>query len=196
MPHLPDPGSRYAVTDVEALRALTHPLRARLLAELRLHGAATASQLGRTLGESSGATSYHLRQLERYGFIHEAPEQASRREREWCASHAMTSIDPSRFLGTDGQDVVDEISGRQVSRLVDQSATWLATRTSWSAEWVSSAGYDDTMARLSPAACARLHERLLEVVAELERESREDPAAQWVSVFLAAIPQTHDQVGT
>ena len=193
MPRRPDPGSRYDVTDVEALRALTHPLRARLLGELRLNGAATASQLGRRLGESSGATSYHLRQLARFGFIHEGPEQASRRERVWEAAHALTTIDPARFLGGAGQEVVDEITGRQVERLVDQSTTWVATRASWSAEWVSSAGYDDTMARLSPAACARLHERLLDVVRELERGSVDDPDVEWVSVFLAAIPQTPEQ---
>src|SRR5688500_20312710 len=57
------------VTDVRALRALAHPLRNRLLGQLRLHGPATASQLGRTVGESSGATSYHLRQLAAYGFV-------------------------------------------------------------------------------------------------------------------------------
>ena len=51
------------VTDVRALRALAHPLRNRLLGQLRLNGPATASQLGRVVGESSGSTSYHLRQL-------------------------------------------------------------------------------------------------------------------------------------
>ena len=59
------------VTDVRALRALAHPLRTRLLGQLRFHGPATASQLGRAVGESSGATSYHLRQLEACGFDEE-----------------------------------------------------------------------------------------------------------------------------
>ncbi|HJU96652.1 MAG TPA: helix-turn-helix domain-containing protein, partial [Jiangellaceae bacterium] len=49
------------VQDLEPLRAFTHPLRMRLLAALRSDGPATASDLGRLLGESSGATSYHLR---------------------------------------------------------------------------------------------------------------------------------------
>ena len=44
-----------------------------MLGELRLNGAATASQLGRRLGESSGATSYHLRQLARFGSKAEWP---------------------------------------------------------------------------------------------------------------------------
>ena len=59
----------FDLTDPAALRALAHPLRGKLLAALRIDGPATASMLARRYGESSGATSYHLRQLARYGFI-------------------------------------------------------------------------------------------------------------------------------
>ena len=79
------------VTDVRALRALAHPLRNRLLGQLRLNGPATASQLGRVVGESSGSTSYHLRQLAAYGFVEEVEGQGTARERWWRARHRMTS---------------------------------------------------------------------------------------------------------
>ena len=49
------------------------------------HGSATASQLGRHLGESSGQTSYHLRQLEKHGFVEDDPAHARGRERWWRA---------------------------------------------------------------------------------------------------------------
>lgn len=62
--------------DAHSLRGLAHPLRIRLLGDLRLHGPATASQLAERLGESSGATSYHLRQLAAYGFVEDAPSTA------------------------------------------------------------------------------------------------------------------------
>lgn len=64
------------------LRALAHPLRLQLLEVLHVEGPATASQLGRKLGESSGATSYHLRALHRAGMIEEA-ERRNGRERWW-----------------------------------------------------------------------------------------------------------------
>lgn len=64
------------------LRALAHPLRLQLLEVLHVEGPATASQLGRRLGESSGATSYHLRALHRAGMIEEA-DQRNGRERWW-----------------------------------------------------------------------------------------------------------------
>lgn len=68
-----------------ALKAFTHPLRMAIFSELGRHGSATASQLARTLGESSGQTSYHLRQLERHGFVEDDPEHTGGRERWWRA---------------------------------------------------------------------------------------------------------------
>lgn len=62
--------------DARSLRGLAHPLRMRLLDALRFGGPATASQLAAKLGESSGATSYHLRQLAAHGFIEDAPSAA------------------------------------------------------------------------------------------------------------------------
>jgi DNA-binding transcriptional ArsR family regulator len=64
------------------LRALAHPLRVQLVQLLHAEGPATASQLARRLGESSGATSYHLRALYRAGMVEEA-EQRNARERWW-----------------------------------------------------------------------------------------------------------------
>ncbi|HZB35626.1 MAG TPA: helix-turn-helix domain-containing protein, partial [Gaiellaceae bacterium] len=63
------PLNRKQVEDLETLRAFVHPLRNRLLGALRIDGPATASELARRFDESSGATSYHLRQLARYGFV-------------------------------------------------------------------------------------------------------------------------------
>ena len=79
------------VTDVRALRALAHPLRNRLLGLLRLHGPSTATLLGEVVGESSGSTSYHLRQLAHYGFVEDAGGLGTGRERWWRARHRMTS---------------------------------------------------------------------------------------------------------
>lgn len=67
----------------EALKALSHPLRIQILDLLAQHSALTASGLAKLLGETSGATSYHLRQLERHGFIQEVPDRGTARERWW-----------------------------------------------------------------------------------------------------------------
>ncbi|KQR08353.1 helix-turn-helix domain-containing protein [Cellulomonas sp. Leaf334] len=67
----------------EELKALAHPLRMAMYDYLSEHGSATASQLGRHLGESSGQTSYHLRQLEKHGFVEDDPTHARGRDRWW-----------------------------------------------------------------------------------------------------------------
>src|SRR5579862_3303759 len=64
--------------DAGAVRALTHPLRLELLDLLRFEGPSTASRLARRVAESSGATSYHLRQLARHGFIERDPRDGGR----------------------------------------------------------------------------------------------------------------------
>ncbi|TDE59963.1 MarR family transcriptional regulator [Nonomuraea mesophila] len=73
----------YVLDDPERLKALAHPMRRRMLTLLNLHGPATSTTLGELLGAKTGTTSYHLRQLEKYGFIEEIPERSSGRERWW-----------------------------------------------------------------------------------------------------------------
>jgi DNA-binding transcriptional ArsR family regulator len=69
--------------DMESLKALSHPLRVQLFDMLSVYGPATASGLAERLGESSGATSYHLRQLEKHGFVRELEGHGTTRERWW-----------------------------------------------------------------------------------------------------------------
>jgi DNA-binding transcriptional ArsR family regulator len=82
----------------DALRALAHPLRIRILDELSMFGPLTASGLGERLGESSGATSYHLRQLEKVGLVEEDTEKGNARDRWWRRRPGPISIpDPAEF---------------------------------------------------------------------------------------------------
>ena len=78
----------------ESLKAFAHPLRMSMYGELQRLGAATASQLARILGESSGQTSYHLRQLERHGFVEDDPNHTGGRERWWRA----VSAEPAKAI--------------------------------------------------------------------------------------------------
>lgn len=71
------------VLDAGALRALSHPLRVQIFDILANEGPQTASTLADILGESSGATSYHLRALARHDLIREIEGERSGRERWW-----------------------------------------------------------------------------------------------------------------
>lgn len=80
-----------------ALKALAHPLRVKIVDTLGTYGAHTASGLAARLGESSGATSYHLRQLEKHGFVRENTERGSARERWWERSPEGITVDPIEY---------------------------------------------------------------------------------------------------
>jgi DNA-binding transcriptional ArsR family regulator len=74
------------------LRGLAHPIRVRLLFLLETDGPATASQLGRRIGQSSGVTSYHLRILGELGFVEEDTARGNARDRWWRVRYRASAF--------------------------------------------------------------------------------------------------------
>jgi DNA-binding transcriptional ArsR family regulator len=74
--------NRRRVTDARDMAALAHPLRLDLLELLLVHGAMTASEAGRKLGESASNVSWHLRKLAEHGFVRQSATGPGRR-RPW-----------------------------------------------------------------------------------------------------------------
>ena len=96
------------VLDAAAVKAFAHPLRVRLYYLLDADGPATASGLAARVGESSGSTSYHLRQLARHGVIVEVPDRGTAKERWWQTDPAGFTVhgtalrqDPATAAATD-----------------------------------------------------------------------------------------------
>ncbi|WP_447002866.1 ArsR/SmtB family transcription factor [Saccharothrix isguenensis] len=73
------------VTDVDALKALAHPLRVSLLNHLVAVGPRTASECAEAVGSTASNCSWHLRQLAKAGFV-ERVEAGDGRERPWRAT--------------------------------------------------------------------------------------------------------------
>lgn len=81
----PEPAGRANGDQSAIFRTLANPLRRRILSHLQQHQEANSATLARALGESTGTTSYHLRQLAEQGFVAEIPEKSRGRERWWRA---------------------------------------------------------------------------------------------------------------
>ncbi|WP_243064732.1 helix-turn-helix transcriptional regulator [Humibacter sp. RRB41] len=97
--------------DLASLKVLAHPLRVRIMDELSKFGPLTASGLGERLGESSGATSYHLRQLAKHDFVQEVEGKGSARERWWRRSPVGISMDPTELSETpSGREAYDLVN--------------------------------------------------------------------------------------
>jgi DNA-binding transcriptional ArsR family regulator len=187
--------TRKQVTDVDTLRALAHPLRVRMLGALRLDGPATASELGRRFGESSGSTSYHLRQLERFGFVVEDDEQPSRRERRWRAAHDVTSFRPADFMDEDaGREAVQVLDQQWLRFLVDVVQTWHRERHAWPREWIEAADKGDLVLRLRPDDVGQLSRELFDLIQRWVGNQRPatDPDARPVIVHVLATPLTEE----
>jgi len=154
------------VLDPRSLRGLAHPLRMRLLSELRRNGPATASQLAAKLGESSGATSYHLRQLGEYGFVEDAPKQGKGRERWWRAMHGGVQFDETLLLDPDPTvRGAAAVFMHEVATVHSQElSTFIGTMHDWSEEWYRASDSSDWTLRLTPELAAELVAKTHELV--------------------------------
>lgn len=178
--------------DAAKLKALAHPLRLELLELLLDEGPATASGLGRAVGESSGTTSYHLRQLAEHGFVEDAGELGNGRERWWRARHRMTSWEAGDLMAQEGgSEVQDEFVRLQLAGHGRVLQAWQAQRDALGPDWAAAGSLNDYALRLTPDQARAL---AAELTAVADRWLAQHPAAEpapgteLVSVLLDVVP--------
>ncbi|GHC88892.1 hypothetical protein GCM10010349_76430 [Streptomyces flavofungini] len=180
-----------------AIKALTHPLRVRLLGLLRMDGPATASELAARTGESSAATSYHLRVLAKYAFVAEAENRDSR-ERRWRAVHAVTTWDHAAMEASPvGREFTGKMARRQLEHL-RESLEWYeadlaAGRTD--REWLEPSGITDLLPDLTPESLAELKQAFEAKLEELAARDAGDPRAGKVVVAFMGLPVAGRRAG-
>ncbi|MBM9620850.1 ArsR/SmtB family transcription factor [Streptomyces zhihengii] len=181
--------------DTAALKALTHPLRIRLLGLLRQHGPATASELAERTGESSASTSYHLRVLAKYAFIAEA-EHRDGRERRWRSVHDVTSW--SNAAMTDSPETrafVDAARRAQLEHLERSLAAHLADTGAGrlGPEWTEPSGFTDLVLRLTPESLTELWDTFHRTALELAARDEGDARGAQVVLFAAGLPVSGEE---
>jgi hypothetical protein len=158
------PRSVKRITDPKALRALAHPTRMSLIGLLRTEGPLTATQAAEILGESSASTSFHLRQLAKYGMAEEAPGGQGR-ERPWQATTMSTDVpdfvDDPEFAAASGlfRSVLAE-------RYFEWLMRWLERRPSEPAEWQEADQFGDKLLYLTASELTELGAKVRELLAE------------------------------
>jgi DNA-binding transcriptional ArsR family regulator len=154
------------------LKALAHPLRLRLLGLLRSDGPATASGLAARLGESSGTTSYHLRQLAAAGFVVDDAELGNGRERWWRSAQDATRLEPADWLDDpELRPAVDSFLNAVLDAHVARARRWLS-RTDAPRRWRDAATLSDARLHLSAAELSRLNDEIESLVETYRREPR------------------------
>ncbi|MFX4271131.1 helix-turn-helix domain-containing protein [Propionibacteriaceae bacterium Y1685] len=164
------------VINSENLRGLTHPLRMRLLGRLRAGGPSTASALAREFDTTSGDVSYHLRQLERFGFITEA-ERGSKRERWWQARHERTEFN-ELSLPTEDRELARHWTNQVVAQTIERLALASDQWRSWPEEWQPLFGASDLLLDLTPDEADELKTRLQQTIDEFRTRRTDQPAPE------------------
>jgi DNA-binding transcriptional ArsR family regulator len=178
------PAPAVDVHDARTLRALAHPLRATLLGLLRAEGPSTASRLGQRLGESSGSTSYHLRQLAGFGLVEEVPGEGTGRERWWRALHRSTRWQTEEVVGQPGgREVVEELTHQSLAVQRRLLAAHAEQREQLDEVWRDATSLNDWALHLSPGGARALLDELNGVV-ERWRTEREEPGQPLVHVLV------------
>ena len=171
--------AREIVPGVDQLKALTHPVRVRMLGLLRVDGPATATTLAARLGINSGATSYHLRQLAQHGFIEDDESRGNGRERWWRAAHQFTVTGDDRVPDTaDGQETLSAYLQTVVTIYTQQLQAALEERELIAKEWREVFDLNDRVVRLTPRQAHHLGEQVNKIVLGFE----DDPDGQPVAV--------------
>lgn len=187
--------------DAPALKALAHPLRLRILQLLTLRKKVSVTSLAKELGETTGATSYHLRQLVRHGFVEETDDdgpaeearQAGRRRQLWRMAVDRIHLTGFEFLADEATReaagfVLREIQADRGRRM----ANWYATASQWSEGWQRASSDADMFIELNQKQTRELADELAELVKKY-RMMKPGRGARMIDVQYAVFP--HDDGG-
>lgn len=193
-PDAPAEHSDVDVVDVRRLRALAHPLRTQIYDALTT-GPATASGLAERLGESSGATSYHLRQLAEHGFVEEVPGLGTGRERWWQIASGLRLLRSDPSLGPAAREAVDVFAEEWLRLRFRAAAEYRArARAGLEDAWRGKAGDTTQLFFMAPDELAAMTRELGEVLERWDERCGRDRSdapdgARVVELQLRAFPR-------
>jgi DNA-binding transcriptional ArsR family regulator len=169
---------------------LAHPLRSRLLAELRVGGPATATTLAAVLQTNSGATSYHLRKLAEVGLVVDSGNGSGRR-RLWRAGTESRPRDEGHRDDTDDADdaaALAWLARDYLRHFTDRAEGWLDTQDRWPDDWTQPVGLSDHLVQVTARQLSALRADLVEVLERYRRVGAGNPSAKRVLVYLCPLP--------
>lgn len=192
--------------DAAALKAMAHPLRVQILRVLELHDEVSVTGLAQELGETTGAVSYHLRQLARHGFVEErgaddaarddaardgvvdAGRRPGRRRQLWRLAVDEIHMTGHAFLADeDTREAAGFLLREFESSRSRRLAHWFATATTWPEEWQKASSDMDGTLTLDPAQTRALADELKAVV-DRYRDLAPGAGARRVDVQYAVYP--------
>ncbi|MGC5615997.1 winged helix-turn-helix domain-containing protein [Georgenia sp. Z1491] len=181
------------------MKAFAHPLRMAMYDYLNDHEAATATTLARHTGESTGQTSYHLRQLARHGLVEEVPGRGTGRERWWSA--VGFRMDTDVWSDPRNRPAVATVLDHQITQRARAVEEWLLRAETGDGAWTEASVNSRHTATMTSEETRAMRDALMAVLhehseaAKARREDGESAAAgptRRVRVYLDVFPLPED----
>jgi len=147
-------------TGAQALRALAHPTRWRLLDVLEAESSATATRCAQLIGESVASCAYHLGILGKYGYAEQAPPSQGR-ERPWRLVSYRQDLRP-QGLDVEGQLAAEAATEAFLDHEINRFKTRLREAETQPPQWRP--WFQGRSVTLTEAEYARIKQRVEEVV--------------------------------
>lgn len=161
--HDPLPGEADLQLDTKAMKAFAHPLRMAMFSYLNDHGSATATTLAKHLGESTGQTSYHLRQLEKHGLVTEDTERGTGRER-WWQSVGFSMRHAELFKDPANEPALRSLMQHQLNERFTTLRNWMGRVNQEPQEWIDASVDSTNTSTMNAAETRAMMAELMQVV--------------------------------
>jgi DNA-binding transcriptional ArsR family regulator len=177
----------------DAVKVLAHPLRSRIVTQLRRSGPLTATALAALLSTNSGATSYHLRRLESVGLVADTGEGKGK-ERIWRAAVEQHSWTPSELADDeDATTALNWLERDYVRHFASKAEQWLDVQHDWPVEWVDHLGLNDNVTLVTLEQLGAMRTEIEQVLQKYRRVGQGNPQAKRIAVYTYAYPVDLDQ---
>ncbi|MFU8872184.1 ArsR/SmtB family transcription factor [Micromonospora sp. SL4-19] len=189
----PRPEQRRAtISDPQVMRALAHPARMAIMEHLgTVEGGATATECAEIAGLSPSATSYHLRELAKFGLIEQAPSRGDARERVWQAFSPSYYVESGQHADSEARAAELALVDAHLARDSQRVRDWIRRAPDEPVEWYQATWFSDTLLLLTAEELAGLNEAIQKLMEPYRRRLRvaDPPAgARTVAAQYRALP--------
>lgn len=175
------------------MRALAHPARIEIVEYLNDTGAAvTATECAGMVGLSPSATSYHLRELAKYGLVEQAPSRGDGRERVWRSTGTGLHIDADPSQGPDARAATHALIDMYLNRDLARTRNWIDRQDGEPAEWRDASTLMGQRLLLTAEELRDLSRQIRELVEPYRLRERQNSApegARKVALSYMAFPE-------
>jgi DNA-binding transcriptional ArsR family regulator len=170
---------------------MSHPARIEIMEHLgSTEEGVTATECAALVGLSPSATSYHLRELAKYGLIEQAPSRGDARERVWRGMAQGWSVegdlDEPEARAAE-QDLIEVYLSRDFARI----RNWFVGQHDAPKQWWDASALSSQILLLTAAELGEVNTAIQEVLSPYRRRARlaDPPAgARTVAVHYATFP--------